>query len=69
MKLLFSDTEAIQLLSILKERKFKYMGLAALASARSGKNKFSKNATKLQEKHKAKAEMASGLMMKISEQL
>lgn len=69
MKLTLSKTEAFDLLKFLKESKFKYMNLSALASARSKSNKFSKNAEKLRESHKSKSELATNLINRIVEQL
>jgi hypothetical protein len=69
MKLILTDTDTINLLRILKENKFKHMSLSALAAARSDKKKFSKNAQKVRDRHKAQVEVAEKLMNKIAEQL
>lgn len=69
MKIVITDHEAVSLLSILNERNIKYKKLAELAKCRIGKNKFSKNAERLMEKHNGKVVTAQNLIDKIAGQL
>jgi hypothetical protein len=68
MKISLTDTEAVNMLSILNERKAKYTKLAGLAKGRT-EGKFKKNAERLMNRHNKKVEVAQGLIMKIAGQL
>ena len=69
MKLSFTDTEAVHLLSILQERKRKYTKLSELAQGRMKKDRYNKNAEKLMSRHKCKSDDAQNLVNKIAGQL
>lgn len=69
MKIQLSKTEVYDLLQCLKEQKFKYMTLSALANSRKIKSKYSSNAEKLHQLHKSKHESIAILINKIVEQL
>lgn len=69
LKLLLTDTEAMDLLRTLKEKKQKHAKLYELAELRSKTKAGSKNAEKLMQKHTAAKTKADNLIKKIVEQL
>ncbi len=69
MKIEYTDTDIVELLQILKEKKQKHKKLYGLAKERSDKPEFKKNAEKLMSKHTAKQQRADKLIQKIVEQL
>ncbi len=56
-------------LGALAERRDKHTKLAAVASKRSGKLKYSRNAAELNTKHRQRAEKAGSIIENITRQL
>lgn len=69
MKLDLKESEWMQVIVALSEKKNKHLNLSAVAGARINKTKFIRNAEKLRTEHKSTAESSQNLITKIVEQL
>lgn len=69
MKLTLPESDWMQIVVALGEKKNKHQNLSAIAGMRSTKTKYSKNAEKLRTEHKSKSEAATNLINRIVEKL